>query len=186
MIRRGLPGWLVVAALAVNLGLYALMMFGTYAHLAGMAEGAEPFDLRPMGYGLGDARALLALLGEEGRAYYARVQLMLDTVYPATYAVSRGLLVWWLTAAGRIAPHALAIHWRLLMLVAPVAAAGFDYLENARIAAMLAAGTSVDAALVGAASLATQAKSAFTVVTEVLVLTLAFRFWRRRREQRGG
>ena len=184
MIR--LPGWLVVAALVVNLGLYAVMMFGTLAHLSGMAEGAEPFDLRPMGYGVGDARALLALLGEEGRAYYARVQLALDTVYPATYAISRGLLIWWLTAAGRIGPRALGVHWRALMLIAPVAAAGFDHLENARIAAMLAAGTSVDATLVGAASRATQIKSAFTVVTEVLVLVLAFRFWRRRRERRGG
>ena len=107
-------------------------MFGTLAHLSEMAEGAEPFDLRPLGYGIGDARNLLHLLGEEGRAYYASAQLALDSIYPATYAFSRVLVLWWLTMPWRIA---MPRPWRLAMLVLPLSAAGFDYYENARIAA---------------------------------------------------
>ena len=63
---------------------------------------AQPFDLRPRGYSVGEARALLTMLGDAGRAYYADVQLALDTIYPATYALSRALAIWWLTMPGRL------------------------------------------------------------------------------------
>ncbi len=167
-------GWLVVAALAVNLVLYAAMLFGTLAHLAEMAEGAGPFDLRPLGYTVGDARALLALLGEEGRAYYASAQLALDSVYPATYALSRMLLSWWLTMPGRMS-GTMARGWRIAMLVLPLGAAAFDYVENARIAAMLVRGADVDSALVASASRATQAKSLLVILTDTLVVVLSVR-----------
>ena len=180
-MRRFSLGWMVVAALAVNLALYALMMFGTLAHLSGLAEGAEPFDLRPLGYTVGDARSLLALLGEEGRAYYATAQLALDSVFPATYALSRGLLLWWLTMPGRLATT-MPRGWRFAMLALPALAAGFDYFENARIAAMLVRGADVDPALVASASLATQAKSLMSLLTEALVVVIGVRavlHWRR-------
>jgi hypothetical protein len=171
-------GHLVLAALAVNVALFALMVFGTLAHLAEMADGTEPFDLRPLGYDLGDARALLRLLGEEGRAYYASAQLALDSIYPATYALSRALVLWWLTMPGRVA---MPGGWRIAMLVLPLSAAAFDYFENARIAAMLVRGADVDPALVASASLATQAKSLLTVLTDTLVVVLIVRaLWRRR------
>jgi hypothetical protein len=176
-------GGVVVAVLALNIALYAVMMFGTLAHLTGLAEGAEPFDLRPLGYGVGDARALLELLGEEGRTYYARAQLALDSVYPATYALSRGLLLWWLTMPGR-QPSAMRIGWRIAALMLPLFAAAFDYFENARIAAMLLSGPLVDASLVASASHATQAKSLLTLLTEALVVVLGVRavlHWRRHR-----
>ena len=179
-------GWLVFGALAVNLALYALEMFGTLARLAGMAEGSEPFDLRPLGYTVGDARALLALLGEEGRAYYATAQLALDSIYPATYAFSRVLLLWWLTMPGRLASP-MSRGWRIAMLALPVFATAFDYFENARIAAMLVRGAEVDPALVASASLATQAKSLLTLLTDILVVVLAVRAllqWRRGRARR--
>jgi hypothetical protein len=181
---RGISfGWMVVAALAVNLALYAAMVFGTLSHLAGLAEGAEPFDLRPLGYSAGEARSLLALLGEEGRAYYATAQLALDSIFPASYALSRALLLWWLTMPGRLAAD-MPRGWRFAMLVLPASAAGFDYFENARIAAMLVRGVDVDPALVASASLATQTKSLLSLITEVLVLLLAARaalHWRRMR-----
>jgi hypothetical protein len=179
-------GWLVFAALAVNLALFALMIFGTLAHLSGLAEGAEPFDLRPLGYTVGDARSLLALLGEEGRAYYASAQLALDSIYPATYALSRALLLWWLTVPGRLSAT-MPRGWRFAMLVLPACAAGFDYFENARIAAMLVRGAEVDPALVASASLATQAKALLTLLTDVLVVLLGLRaalHWRRTRTLR--
>jgi hypothetical protein len=177
-----LPGWVVVVTLVLSLGLWAFMLFGTLARLSEIAEGAEPFDLRPLGYGVGDARALLALLGEEGRAYYAQVQLALDSVYPATYALSRALAVWWLTTRlGRWNPSQA---WRIAMVCLPILAAGVDYYENARIAAMLVRGIGVDAELVASASRATQVKSIIGLVSEVMVLALAaaaFLRWRRRR-----
>ena len=177
-------GRLVVGVLAVSIALWAVMTFGTLAHLAGLAGGAEPFDLRPLGYSVGEARSLLALLGESGRAYYAEVQLMLDTVYPATYALSRALAIWWLAMPGRLRDRPLPAPLRWLLLVPPIAAALFDYWENALIARMLTAGPSVPADLVGMASMATQLKSVAGAVSELTMIAFAaigFSRWRRRR-----
>jgi hypothetical protein len=179
-----LPGWLVVATLLVSIALWAFMLFGTLARLSELAEGAEPFDLRPFGYGVGDARALLTLLGEEGRAYYAQVQLALDSVYPATYALSRALAVWWLTTPLRLGRWSPTQPWRIVMVCLPILAAGVDTYENARIAAMLVRGTGVDAELVASASRATQLKSITGLLSEVMVIVLGlavFVRWRRRR-----
>ena len=177
-------GRLVLGLLAVSIALWAVMVFGTLAHLTAAAEGAQPFDLRPRGYSIGEARALLTMLGEAGRAYYADVQLALDTVYPATYALSRALAIWWLTAPGRAraAPLPAALRWALI--VPALAAAGFDYRENALIAKMLAAGPAVGDEIVSSASAATQIKSIAGAASETIMIGLALvvfvRWWRRR------
>jgi hypothetical protein len=164
-------GRLVVAVLLASVALWAVMVFGTLAHLRALAGGLDPFDVRPFGYSADDARALLVALGEAGRRYYARVQLRLDTVYPASYALSRVLLLWWLTWPGRIGWIEIPFGGRLALLVLPLAAAVFDYWENTCIAAMLAKGA--DARLVATASVATQVKSLAGVLTEVTCVVLA-------------
>ena len=175
----------VIVALVISLGLWAIMVFWTLAYLRRLAGGLEPFDLRPFGYDVGEARALLFALSEIGRDYYANVQLTLDTAYPATYALSRGLLLWWLTLPGRVANRAFPLPARSALVALPIITAGFDYLENAGIAAMLAAGPQVDADLVAWASFWTQAKSMVGLVTEVtamFLLLVAFaRWWHRRK-----
>jgi len=65
-----------------------------HAGLQALAEGAAPFDIRPLGYSYEEARSFLAATGEQGRAYYLSRQLILDTVYPPFYAVSRALALW--------------------------------------------------------------------------------------------
>lgn len=179
---RALSGKLVVVLLLISLALWATMVFGTLAHLSGVADGAQPFDVRPLGYSVGEARALLTMLGDAGRAYYADVQLALDTVYPATYALSRGLAIWWLTMPGRARPAPIPNALRLALLVAPLAAMGFDYRENFLIAKMLAEGASVSDELVRAASSATQIKSVAAALSELTMIVLAiaaFIRWRR-------
>ncbi|MGH6725946.1 MAG: hypothetical protein ACREB8_05300 [Pseudolabrys sp.] len=169
--------------LAVSIVLWAVMYFGTLAHLSAAAEGAQPFDLRPRGYSVGEARALLTMLGDAGRAYYADVQLALDTVYPATYALSRALAIWWLTMPGRprAAPLMPALRW--ILIVPPVTAAVFDYWENSLIRKMLAAGPAVAGDLVHMASVATQLKAAAGALSEVTMIAFAVvvfvRWWRR-------
>jgi hypothetical protein len=180
---RILSGRLVLGLLAVSVVLWAVMVFGTLAHLSAAAEGAQPFDLRPRGYSVGEARALLTMLGEAGRAYYADVHLVLDTIYPAIYALSRTLAIWWLAEPGRLraAPIAPAIRW--ILIVPPIAAAAFDYWENSLIRKMLAAGPAVSDDLVRMASLATQLKSvagALSETTMVICAVVVFVRWRRR------
>jgi hypothetical protein len=141
------------------------MLLWSLPHLRALSGGLAPFDLRPGGYDLAAAQALLAALGAAGRSYYLNVQQSLDSAYPALYAV---VMVW--------AFRALAPGWwgRLLGLLA-LAGAGFDYLENARVAALLRADPgAVTAPMVAAASQATLAKSvAVTAALLVLIALLA-------------
>src|SRR5215467_4237769 len=161
----------VVVALIVSFALWGVMVFGTLAYLRRTAGGLEPFDLRPFGYTPEEARALLYALSDIGRAYYADVQLQLDTAFPALYAISRGLLLLWVTAPGRTAERPLATAW-------------FDYFENEGIAAMLAAGPQAGDDLIERTSLWTRAKSLAGLATELVCVSLAaiaYMRWRHRR-----
>jgi hypothetical protein len=176
----------VVVALIVSIALWAAMVFWTLAYLRQIAGNLAPFDLRPLGYTAEEAQALLHALSEIGRAYYADVQLPLDTAYPALYALSRGLLLLWLTAPGRTTARPIQLPVRLALLALPVITAWFDYFENDGIAAMLKAGPQAGADLIARASLYTQAKSLAGMITEVtclVLLAIAFARWRRRRQK---
>ena len=179
-----LSGRVVLAVLAVAIVYWAVMVFGTLAQLRALAGGLDAFDLRPIGYGHAEAVQLLTALGEPGRDFYARVQLRLDMVYPALYALSRALLLWWLTAPGRIAGRSWPVAVRAILLVPPVMAAVFDYRENAAIAAMLASGPGLDPGVAAAASLMTQVKSMAGLLTESIAIILSVLacvgWWRRR------
>jgi hypothetical protein len=109
-IAKQFPSGFLVAALLTASGLmWAVMFFGPLAHLTRLAGGLTPFDVRLRGYSFADARAFLEAIGEQGRAYYANPELILDTFYPPLYAVSRGLALWWLTMPGRIRTARLEI-----------------------------------------------------------------------------
>ncbi len=174
----------VVVALIVSFALWGVMVFVTLAYLRRIAGGLAPFDLRPFGYTVEEARALLQALSEIGRAYYADVQLQLDTAYPALHALSRGLLLLWLTAPGRTAERPFPLPLRIALMALPLATAWFDYFENERIAQMLAAGPQVAADVVERASFWTQAKALAGATTEticVVMAAIAFVRWRHRR-----
>jgi len=176
----------VVVALIVSFALWGIMAFWTVAYLRRVAGGLAPFDLRPFGYTVEEAQALLHALSDIGRRYYADVQLQLDTAFPALYALSRILLLVWLTVPGRAAEKAWPLGARAALLIPPVLAAWFDYLENDGIAAMLAAGPAVSADVVARASFWTQAKWIAVLITEAVcvnLLALALLRWRRRRRQ---
>ena len=126
----------VFVALVVSIALWAFMVFWTLAYLRRISGGLEPFDLRPFGYDLAKARALLFALSEFGRDYYLNIQLQLDTAYPFTYALSRVLLLWWLSIPGRIADFAIPVTFRLALAALPLVTAACDYVENDAIAAM--------------------------------------------------
>jgi hypothetical protein len=175
----------VVVALIVSFALWGVMVFWTLAYLRRVAGGLEPFDLRPFGYTPEEARALLFALSSVGRTYYTDVQLQLDTAYPALYALSRGLLLFWVTAPGRTAARPIPLPARLALLILPLVTAWFDYFENEGIAAMLAAGPQAGEELIERSSFWTRAKSLAGLATELVCVTLAaiaFVRWRHRKQ----
>lgn len=112
--------------------VYLTMVFGTLPALQAQA-GMMPFDLRPAGYSTDTALALLRALGAEGRFEYLTRQLPLDTFYPALMALT-------LASLFRLAGRQDAPSWPVSAgIVVSWLAAGFDYAENAFVAAMLLA-----------------------------------------------
>jgi len=149
--------------------------------IAAAAGGLTPFDLRPAGYSLAEARAFVTALPPDAARFYMEVQQRLDTAYPALLALMLGIALWQFS---RGAPQ-----WQRLAGVALCAAtAGFDWLENARVAAMLQAGPEgLTAPLAEAASRATLAKSVLGAAAMTVVLALALaRLWQKMRRNRHG
>jgi len=123
-----------------------------------------------------NAVALLEALGGDGRRYYFERQLILDTLYPGLLAltlsnlflvIGRGVNVTGLVRMGVIAS------WL---------AAGFDYVENLFIAAMLKQWPEIPGAVVKAASVATLSKSVLTSLAVAGLLALGL--WRLRRNRK--
>jgi len=179
----GFPSGRLVIVLLVATGIFwAVLFFGTVARLQDLANGAEPFDVRWMGYNYDDAQKYLAALGPEGRAYYLVPELLLDTFFPPLYAASSVLALWWLTMPGRVTDKAFPAGWRSFLIAPPAAGLIFDWSENSGIAAMLGTWFDLSPSLVRASSLATQLKLAAATITEISLIVLAVIALLRRRK----
>jgi len=166
-------GWLVIVLLITTAVLWAVLILETVPHLQGLADGADPFDLRWRGYNDEAARAYLGALGPVGRAYYLVPELALDTFFPPLYAASRALALWWLTKPGRVVTGTVPAAWRWTLVALPVAELILDWGENAGITTMLWSWPDLSPALVRATSLATQLKFLTVVLTEPALIVLA-------------
>ncbi len=158
------------------MAVYLTVIMWSLPHLQQAAGGRVAFDLLPMGYQPVEARALVAALGVEGRAYYLNVQHRLDTAYPVLLAVV-------LTLAFRL----LVKGWLAWALTAiAVLAAAFDYLENMSVAVLLRAGPDMMTdAMVENASRWTRLKSAAASMAFIALVVLFLRAgwnWLRRRQ----
>ncbi len=167
-------GWktpLLWFALAAMLTVYLAMLLWSLPHLAVLAGGAKMFDLRPTGYDLATATALIGALGAEGQGFYLTVQQGFDTAFPMLKAVVLIL------AFFRLYPARLAAPLGLIALATSL----FDELENAAVAVMLRAGAEgLTAEMVTSASHWTQVKSAGdTLLMVLLLIGLAWGLWRR-------
>jgi hypothetical protein len=151
-------GFLVAVLLVASGLLWAVMFFGPLAHLTRLAGGLTPFDIRLRGYSYAEARAFLEAIGEQGRAYYASPELVIDTFYPPLYAVSRGLALWWLTMPGRIREAPLLLSARYAFIVVPIVMATLDVIENACILVMLRSWPDLSERVVLISGIATEAK----------------------------
>lgn len=143
------------------LALYGAMMIGPLRTLTDLAS-VPPFDLRPMGYSIDDARNLVSALGQQGRDIYMYQQLVLDTFYPMALAIASVLTLRSFSNQAKANGHSRrALLCKGAAFVA-ISAAGFDYIENILIAAILIQPDAISSFLVTAASTATRVKSLAT------------------------
>ncbi|MGV8987938.1 MAG: hypothetical protein ACOH2H_16825 [Cypionkella sp.] len=147
-----------IASFAVLIGYYI-------PQLSTASGGGMPFDLRPMGYSLAEARAYLAQLTPAGVALYLGPIRLLDTLF-----------VILLTAT-----LCLPLRRRGQLWFLPALAYGlFDLAENVAVARLLHAGPEIEAQAVALASGFTQAKFVGVTVAFALALFSLAQAWHRR------
>jgi hypothetical protein len=173
-IRNGSQryGFGAVAFGLAGFAIYMVVINVTLAEIEAVS-GQTPFDMRPFGYGPQEAMQLLDALGEEGRRYYVRRQIPLDTIYPALLAATLISAIGWLRLR---LPRSKLIR---AGVVCSVGAAVFDYVENLGVVVMILSWSNVPHPLVYATSLASIAKSGTTVVAVSTTLLLGA-IWLRR------
>lgn len=160
--------YLYIPVLVATAIVYLLMLFWSLPGIAEHAGGLMPFDLRPTGYSVADAKAFLGALGPEGRALYLGPQAWLDLLFPALVALTFILSFKGLRAG--------AIGY--VGSLAALAGSGFDYAENAAVRGLLLNPPTDDA--IHWASRMTQLKSTgITIASLVLIAVLAMWFKRR-------
>jgi hypothetical protein len=177
MSARARAFWALFAAMTA---VFLAMAVWTMPEIAAQAGGLKTFDLRTSGYDEIETRAFLEALSAKGRALYLGRQHWLDTAFPALLAATLIYALFWVfPKAGNAA--------RLAIIGVPGTAAVFDYLENARVGAMLSkVPQDVTADMIAAANSATTIKFALLILTfAVLFLALAARLfskWNRRND----
>jgi len=145
--------------------IYVVMITVTLAHLEAVS-GQVPFDMRPFGYGPQDAATLLEGLGTDGRSYYLRHQIPLDTVYPALLALTLMSLMLWFAQA--LPAHRLV----RIGIVLSGSIALFDYSENLAIVSMILSWPDLSVPVVHASSIATVAKSVSTTAGVIVAFLI--------------
>jgi hypothetical protein len=154
--------------------VYVTMLTWTLPAITKSAGGNLPFDLRPLGYSVEEAKIFLDTLAPDGRDLYLNVQHKLDSIYPALMAITLGLGTYLLSP----------ITWKIgrwMGAVFSTLGAIFDYGENHLVASMLAWNTGfLDPELVQAASRASVLKSIFTTIAILMFFAMLARWLYRR------
>jgi hypothetical protein len=169
--------WVVVAVTVTN---YLTMVLWSLPLVSGMAGGDVPFDMRPGGYSLEEARVFLTALNNEGRDFYLNTQQLLDFFYPTLLAITLSIPL----------VHLVPRYWGRALALVAIAAGAFDHLENSAVAIMLRAEPDlITEAMVSSASNWTLAKSistTFASIALVAVLCIKGIAWLKTRKAKAG
>ena len=163
-VSRNLTGKKVLTFFVLSSVVYFAMIFFTLPKLTGFANGLQIFDMKPNGYSFTYAKELLVNLGKSGRNFYLFRQLPLDFVYPLLFMMSNILILsFFLKKIGKLES------WFLLVLF-PVIAGVFDYLENFGLIYLLTSYPKISEIGVRIISTFTVIKSLFTSLYFVILL----------------
>lgn len=165
-LLKKLANWkAILIVLAVYLG-FSLFLFPYYQDQVDAIAG-EPLtalDLR-MQYSVEDARILLEKMQPAGRDLSRIISGRVDMVYPIIYGLFLMLLIIRLSKGLKL-PHYL---W---LLVAPLLAMLFDYLENFQVLRMLRQYPDISPQLVRFSALMSSLKWLFVGISLLIVLIL--------------
>jgi hypothetical protein len=171
-----------VVVTLLTLLVWLVMLVVTTPYLGALSGGLAIFDLRPGGYDLEDARALVSRLGMTGVDYYLGTQQRLDSIFPLLVAatISAWLMIngFRLKEAGVAGMMTATTLFSLLSMIGAI----IDYSENGAIRMILMTPPdSLTAEAVARASAMTQLKFlASGLAFAALLGMLAMRILRQR------
>ncbi len=126
-------GWRVILLLIADVIMMGYIMPLAAGILAFAANNhVLPLDLMFF-YTPAEAFAMIEKYGEAGRAFYLKIQVSADLIYPIIYTLFFGLLISWLFQRA-FRPDSRMQKWN----VTPVGSWFFDLLENVGIVSLLA------------------------------------------------
>jgi len=156
----------IVALLLLQLGFSGLVFPHFQQQIDAIAgKPLQVLDLR-MQYSQADVMALFQQMQPTGRAILTTVSGKIDMVYPLIYGLLLTLLLLRLAAP-------LPKGYSRWLVLAPVLAVGFDYVENSQILRMLRVFPEIPGELVAFSSLMTSLKWLSLGLTGLLLLSLA-------------
>jgi hypothetical protein len=164
-LQKRASGHTLLVLFAITNVVYLAMLLYSIPSVTARAPGMRLFDMSPTGYSPQYAKELLEAIGPEGRNAYLGLQLPLDFVYPALFALTYTLMLVWLFKKR----FDSASKWFFIALV-PAAAGFFDYMENLGIILMLRSYPGLDPAIVAASSMCSLLKSVLTIAFYILLL----------------
>ena len=165
LMDRWANGRTVVISLLAAMAVYCYMVFVSIPAVMAYEGKLRLFDMKPLGFDFEYAKLLLLSLGTEGRQVYLTRQLPIDMIYPLLFAISGGLLLYYLFK--KAAPTRPRF---LLLSLVPILAGLCDYLENIGIISMLRSFPDLSTGTVCFTSTFTIGKSGLTTLFWLLML----------------
>jgi hypothetical protein len=154
----------IIILLAITIVVYVYMLLVSLPYVMSFAGGMRLFDLMPTGYSPEYAVNLLGTLGADGRHAYLTRQLPFDMFYPGLFAISYAMLSAFILKNIFISPN----KFRYLVLL-PIFAGLFDYLENIGIISMLVVYPDFSRTMALVSSVCTIMKSLLTTIFFLLL-----------------
>lgn len=132
LILNHSSGVKVLVLFGITMAVYALMLLFSIPKVHQFAGGMRLPDMMPEGYDFEYIMNLFSALGDNGRSMYLSLQLPIDMIYPALFAICYSLMLAYFLKKLR-KEHSLLLVLCFLPFVAGVA----DYFENIGIIYML-------------------------------------------------
>ncbi len=167
LYKKHLEGKKVLFIFLLTNIIYLIMIFITIPRVMSFSNGNDLFDMMPAGYSADYAQNLLSTLGQEGRNDYLTVQLPVDFIYPLLFGLCYSLIIaYFLAKLNRFdRPD-------FYLILLPIIAGLFDYLENFGIILMILHYPNFSLVTASFANTCTIIKSGLSVLSFTLLLFL--------------
>ena len=148
------------------LTIIVVVAMGTVTpQILAQSGGAPILDIRP-GYTFADVEHLFTVLGEQGRQLYTTLQVI-DLIFPLAYSMTLTLAL--TSVITKLFPEGHSMEKAVSL---PILGMIFDYLENITIATLIASYPNLSPLAVSVASVFTQLKWSFIILTITLLVIL--------------